>query len=154
MTMRVSLTVDGAPAELDVEPRLLLSDALRHELGKPGVHVGCEQGICGTCTVLLDGLPVRSCLLLAVQANGREVTTVHGLAAGDELGREQVALRDAHGLQCGFCTPGVLVTLAGLRAAGTLPSDEDGIRAVLSSHLCRCTGYRGILEAARALADA
>jgi carbon-monoxide dehydrogenase small subunit len=154
MTVRVSLTLDGEPAELEAEPRLLLSDALRHELSKPGVHVGCEQGICGTCTVLLDGLPVRSCLMLAVQAAGREVTTVHGITDDGELGPEQVALRDARGLQCGFCTPGLVVTLAGLRAAGRLPSDEEGIREVASSHLCRCTGYRGILDAIEALGRA
>jgi aerobic-type carbon monoxide dehydrogenase small subunit (CoxS/CutS family) len=148
--VKIRVRVDGEAVELELEPRVLLSDALR-EAGKPGVHVGCEQGVCGTCTVLLDGLPVRSCLLLAVQAHNRDVTTVHGLDAGVE----QEALRAARALQCGFCTPGIVVTLAGLRANGLLPRDVDSVRELASSHLCRCTGYRGLVEAIERLtADA
>ncbi len=145
--MRVSLSVNGAGYERAVEPRVLLSDFLRHELGLTGTHVGCEHGVCGACTVLLDGDPVRSCLLFAVQADGREVTTVEGLApAPDELDPLQAAFHDAHGLQCGFCTPGILMSMTAFLREHPDP-DEREIREALSGHLCRCTGYRHIVDA-------
>jgi carbon-monoxide dehydrogenase small subunit len=152
----VALTVNGKRYERQAEPRLLLSDFLRHELGLTGTHVGCEHGVCGACTVLLDGEAVRSCLLLAVQADGHAVTTVEGLApAPGEPGvlhPLQEAFREAHGLQCGFCTPGFLMTLVPFlaeRAAehpGTPPTEHE-IRQALSGNLCRCTGYQLIVDA-------
>jgi carbon-monoxide dehydrogenase small subunit len=151
--VRVGLTVNGIQHYRLAEPRLLLSDFLRHELGLTGTHVGCEHGVCGACTVLLDGEPVRSCLLFAVQAEGREITTVEGLApAPDSLHPLQSAFRDAHGLQCGFCTPGILMTMAALLRDRPDP-DEREIRDVLSGHLCRCTGYQHIVQAVRLAAE-
>ncbi len=145
--MRISVTVNGSRYERTVEPRLLLSDFIRHELGLTGTHVGCEHGVCGACTVLLDGDPVRSCLLFAVQADGHEITTVEGLAAGpDELNPLQSAFREAHGLQCGFCTPGILMSMTSFLRDHPDP-DEPQIREALSGHLCRCTGYRHIVDA-------
>ncbi|HXF94465.1 MAG TPA: (2Fe-2S)-binding protein [Gemmatimonadales bacterium] len=151
MTQRlgVTLTVNGVPHRRTVEPRLLLSDFLRQELGLTGTHVGCEHGVCGACTVLLDGEPVRSCLLFAVQADGHEVTTVEGLAPSPEaLTPLQAAFREAHGLQCGFCTPGILMTLVAFLREHRTP-DEREIRTALSGHLCRCTGYQGIVDAVK-----
>jgi aerobic-type carbon monoxide dehydrogenase small subunit (CoxS/CutS family) len=145
---RVSCVVNDHPVEAEVESRLLLSDFLRHRLGLTGTHVGCEQGSCGACTVLVDGAPVRSCLMLAVQCDDRTVSTVEGLADGDELGPVQQAFRDHHGLQCGFCTPGILMTLSAL-ADESEPATEDRIMDDLGGHLCRCTGYVGIRDAAR-----
>jgi aerobic-type carbon monoxide dehydrogenase small subunit (CoxS/CutS family) len=152
--MRVGVTVNGTHHTHSAEPRLLLSDFLRHELGLTGTHVGCEHGVCGACTVLLDGEPVRSCLLFAVQADGREITTVEGLApAGDTtLHPLQSAFRDAHGLQCGFCTPGILMTMIALLRDHP-DSDEPRIREALSGHLCRCTGYQHIVQAVRLAAE-
>jgi carbon-monoxide dehydrogenase small subunit len=145
----VTVTVNGRSHTRQVEPRLLLSDFLRHDLDLTGTHVGCEHGVCGACTVLLDGEPVRSCLLLAVQADGHEVTTVEGLAPGPErLHPLQEAFWDAHGLQCGFCTPGFLMTLVPFLAENPDPS-EDEIRHALSGNLCRCTGYQNIVAAVR-----
>jgi len=144
---RVNVTVNGRSFERQVEPRLLLSDFLRHDLGLTGTHVGCEHGVCGACTVLLDGEPVRSCLLLAVQADGHELATVEGLAlAPGELHPLQQAFWDAHGLQCGFCTPGFLMTLVPFLAENPSPT-EDEIRHALSGNLCRCTGYQHIVDA-------
>ena len=143
----VSLSVNGAPHRRAVEPRLLLSDFLRGELGLTGTHVGCEHGVCGACTVLLDGESVRSCLVFAVQADGAEVTTVEGLAAGeDALHPLQEAFRDAHGLQCGFCTPGILMTLVPFLEETPDPSEHE-VRLALSGNLCRCTGYQHIVDA-------
>ncbi|HET8624667.1 MAG TPA: (2Fe-2S)-binding protein [Gemmatimonadales bacterium] len=143
----VGITVNGTRHEREVEPRLLLSDFLRHELGLTGTHVGCEHGVCGACTVLLDGDPVRSCLLFAVQADGAAVTTVEGLApAPSELDWLQTAFRESHGLQCGFCTPGILMTMTAFLRENPDP-DESAIRDALSGHLCRCTGYRHIVDA-------
>jgi 2-furoyl-CoA dehydrogenase 2Fe-2S iron sulfur subunit len=140
--MKIRIEINGAPYEGDVEPRTLLSDFIRHDCGLTGTHVGCEQGVCGACTVQLDGEPVRSCLLLAVQANGRAVRTVEGL----EWGLLQEAFNEKHGLQCGFCTPGFLMTLEPLiRDADEL--DEATIKDALAGNLCRCTGYVGIVEA-------
>ena len=154
----VALTVNGKPYQREVEARITLADFLRHELGLTGTHVGCEHGVCGACTVLLDGHSARSCLTFAVQANGREITTVEGLAAPDgELNVLQQAFRDNHGLQCGFCTPGMLITLTELLRENPEPSEHE-IRDVLSGNLCRCTGYAGIvaaaLDAARRLREA
>lgn len=145
-------TVNGRRYERAVEPRLLLSDFLRQDLGLTGTHVGCEHGVCGACTVLLDGDAVRSCLMLAVQADGHEVTTVEGLTPSGALHPLQQAFHDAHALQCGFCTPGFLMTAHALLRDDPHPSDE-AIREALGGHLCRCTGYQPIFEAVRAAAS-
>jgi aerobic-type carbon monoxide dehydrogenase small subunit (CoxS/CutS family) len=143
----VAVSVNGVPYERDVEPRLLLSDFIRHELKLAGTHVGCEHGVCGACTVLFDDEPVRSCLMFAAQANGHEITTVEGLApAADQLHPLQEAMHAAHGLQCGYCTPGILVTLVAFLRDNPAP-DEAQIRAALSGNLCRCTGYQHIVDA-------
>jgi aerobic carbon-monoxide dehydrogenase small subunit len=143
----VRLRVNGVPREATVPVRRLLSDALRHDLGLTGTHVGCEHGVCGACTVLLDGRPVRACLLLAVSVDGHEVTTVEGLAADDgTLHPVQQAFRDCHGLQCGFCTPGFLTTIAAYLEQNPNPSEDDALEAV-SGNLCRCTGYQNIKAA-------
>ena len=146
MNHDITLTVNGQPHRRAVEPRLLLSDFLRHELRLTGTHVGCEHGICGACTVLLDGDPVRSCLMFAVQADGHAISTVESLASGDTLHPIQESFREAHGLQCGFCTPGILMTLVPFLAQNPRPS-EDEIRHALSGNLCRCTGYQQIVTA-------
>ena len=149
---KLSLTVNGQEYEKEVEPRLLLSDFLRHELGMTGTHVGCEHGDCGACTVLLNGDPVRSCLVFAVQAHGHEVMTVEGLGTIDDLHPIQQAFWEAHGLQCGFCTPGFLTTLVPFLEENPDPS-EDEIRDAISGNLCRCTGYQHIVEAVRLAAE-
>ena len=148
--MTIVVTVNGVQYRRDVEPRLLLSDFLRQDLGLTGTHVGCEHGVCGACTVLLDGEPVRSCLMLAVQADGAELTTVEGLAPGgpDELHPLQTAFRQAHALQCGFCTPGILMTLVAFLRDHAAPGDAE-IRDALGGHLCRCTGYQNIIDAVK-----
>ncbi|MBO0776471.1 MAG: (2Fe-2S)-binding protein, partial [Actinobacteria bacterium] len=143
----VSFTVNGQPYRIRVEPRSLLSDALREQCGLPGTHVGCEHGVCGSCTILDGGQPVRSCLMLAVQADGREFTTVEGLGTPGELSPLQQAFRAEHGLQCGFCTPGILLTLKA-HLAGHPEASEAELRDVLSGSLCRCTGYQNIVAAA------
>jgi aerobic-type carbon monoxide dehydrogenase small subunit (CoxS/CutS family) len=147
----IRVTVNGAAHERTVEPRLTLADFLRDELHLTGTHLGCEHGVCGACTVLVDGQSARSCLMLAVQANGKEVRTVEGLAAssteGGGLNALQSAFWDKHGLQCGYCTPGVLMTLTELLAANPAPTERE-VREVLSGHLCRCTGYQNIVAAA------
>jgi carbon-monoxide dehydrogenase small subunit len=145
--MQVSFTVNGRREQIDVEPRRTLADALRDDLGLTGTHLGCEQGVCGACTVLLDGEPIRSCLMLAVQADGSSLTTVEGLA-GDGLHPLQQAFADCHGLQCGFCTPGFLISALHLLTENPDPSREE-IRAGLSGNICRCTGYAGIVDAVR-----
>ena len=145
----VRLRVNGRERAESVPPRLLLSDFLRYRLGLTGTHVGCEHGVCGACTVQLDGAPVRSCLMLAVQADGAELTTVEGLAPGpDRLHPVQEAFRQEHGLQCGFCTPGFLMTVTAFLRDHPTPSDEE-IRRELAGHLCRCTGYQNIVRAVR-----
>jgi aerobic-type carbon monoxide dehydrogenase small subunit (CoxS/CutS family) len=149
MTKRipVAVTVNGTLHRREVEPRLLLSDFLRHELGLTGTHVGCEHGVCGACTVRLDGAPVRSCLIFAVQADGHAIGTVEGLApARGRLSDLQQAFQDAHGLQCGYCTPGILMTVSAFLEQNGEP-DEDEVRHALSGHLCRCTGYQHIVDA-------
>ncbi len=147
-TRVVAVTVNGRHHEAETEVRTLLSDFLRNELGYTGTHVGCEHGVCGACTVLLDGLPVRSCLLLAPQAAGAEITTVEALASDGELHPLQEAFHREHGLQCGFCTPGILMAVLGERAAGR--DLDEVLDDVLSGHLCRCTGYVNVRAAVRA----
>ena len=137
----VSVTINGSTYEREVEARLLLSDFIRHELGLTGTHVGCEHGVCGACTVHRNGQAVRACLMFTVQANGRQITTVEGLAGNpDQLHPLQGAFRETHGLQCGFCTPGILMTLTPFLEENPHPSEQE-IRTVLSGNLCRCTGY-------------
>jgi aerobic-type carbon monoxide dehydrogenase small subunit (CoxS/CutS family) len=151
----IALTVNGTSYRCAVESRLLLSDFLRHDLQLAGTHVGCEHGVCGACTVLLDGAPVRACLMLAVQAHGHELATVEGLAVGDGLHPIQKSMHEHHGLQCGYCTPGILMTMSAFLRDNPQPS-EDNIREALSGNLCRCTGYQNIvdamLDAAKAMA--
>jgi len=141
----VSVTVNGTRYERTVEPRLLLSDFLRHDLGLTGTHVSCEHGVCGSCTILFDGQPVRSCLMLAVQANGHEILTVEGLGTSDDLHPLQEAFWEAHSVQCGFCTPGILMTLVPFLEENPNPNEEE-IRAAISGNLCRCTGYQHIVD--------
>ena len=148
----VRVTVNGRAYERMVEPRMLLSDFLRHELNLTGTHVGCEHGVCGACTILLDGRSARSCLMFAVQVSGRALTTIEGLADGDGLHPLQKAFSACHGLQCGFCTPGMLTTLVELLNDNPCPSEED-IREAISGNLCRCTGYDGIVKAVLQAAD-
>lgn len=149
---RIEMTVNGKRQTGTVEARMSLGDFLRLEGGWTGVHIGCEHGVCGACTVMVEGAAVRSCLMLAVQARGKQVVTAEGLAAGDgTLHSVQQAMRDAFGLQCGFCTPGVVMTLAAMREGGRKPSEDEMI-AAMSGHICRCTGYQGIRRAAQALA--
>jgi aerobic carbon-monoxide dehydrogenase small subunit len=148
MTDKVSITlrVNGASYSISVEPRRSLADALREDCGLTGTHLGCEHGACGTCTVLVDGIPVRSCLMFAVQLNDEEVRTVEGLANGEVLHPLQKQFWENHGLQCGFCTPGFLMLAAGALEADPDLTDED-LRELLSSNLCRCTGYQNIIKA-------
>jgi len=154
VSIRVTVTVNGLEVEREIEPRLLLSDFLRHEAGCTGVHVGCEHGVCGCCTVHLDGVAVRSCLLLAVQADGAAVTTVEGLAPADGLHALQRAFRETHALQCGFCTPGFLMSAAAFLDEVRRPDpSDDEIREAISGNLCRCTGYQNIVEAVRRAAQ-
>jgi carbon-monoxide dehydrogenase small subunit len=144
----VSVTVNGQSFEREVETRLTLADFLRHELLLTGTHVGCEHGVCGACTILLDGITARSCLMLAVQANGHEITTIEGIAPNeDELHPLQQAFQDNHGLQCGFCTPGMLTTLLEFLRDNPDPTERE-VREAISGNLCRCTGYQGIVNAA------
>jgi len=145
MTEEIRLVVNGAEREASVDVRVTLADFLRDHLGLTGTHLGCEHGACGSCTVLLDGAAVRSCLMLAAQARGHEVTTVEGLADGERLHPVQEAFRESHGFQCGFCTPGFVMTTVALLAENPTP-DEDEIRDTLGGNLCRCTGYESIVD--------
>ena len=147
-TVPIALAVNGIRHELNVEPRWLLVDVIRDTLGLTGTHIGCEHGVCGTCTVLLDGETVRSCLMLAAGADGSEILTVEGLSGGDGLSPLQEAFREAQGLQCGFCTPGMLMIAHELLRENPAPSEQD-IREAIAANLCRCTGYQGIVEAVR-----
>jgi aerobic-type carbon monoxide dehydrogenase small subunit (CoxS/CutS family) len=150
----IELSVNGTPYRRSVESRMLLSDFLRHELQLAGTHVGCEHGVCGACTILLDGVSVRSCLMLAVQANGHELSTVEGLASeAGELHPIQQAMHEHHGLQCGYCTPGILMTMAAFLKDNPAPSEAE-VREALSGNLCRCTGYQNIVDAMLAAAQA
>ena len=146
--MRVELLVNGGTHAVDAEPRLSLLDCLRDNLALTGAHAGCEHGVCGACTVLLDGQPVRSCLMLAVQARGHEISTVEGLTGKDgEYHPLQQAMHDHHGLQCGYCTPGILMTMTAFLDENPSPTEDD-VREALSGNLCRCTGYQNIVDAA------
>jgi carbon-monoxide dehydrogenase small subunit len=148
----VIVTVNGTRFERRVESRMLLSDFIRHDLRLAGTHVGCEHGVCGACTILFDGIPSRSCLMLAVQANGHEITTIEGLAVGlDQLSPLQQAMHEHHGLQCGYCTPGILMTMAAFLAENVVPTEAE-VREALSGNLCRCTGYQHIVDAVMAAA--
>jgi carbon-monoxide dehydrogenase small subunit len=151
-TTAVSLTVNGVRHELTVEPRRLLVDCLRDDLGLTGTHIGCEHGVCGTCTVLVDGESVRSCLMLAVQTDGAQIMTVEGLGQDGKLHPLQEAFRETQGLQCGFCTPGMLMAAYELLRDTPSPG-EDAIREAISANLCRCTGYQGIIEAVQLAAE-
>ena len=150
-TCTIRLTVNGEPRAAEAEPRRLLVDFLREDLGLTGTHIGCEQGVCGTCTVLLNGASVRSCIMLAVQADGAEVSTVEGLASGGELHPLQDEFSDKQGLQCGYCTPGMLMRAQEILAQNPDPTAEQ-VRAAIASNLCRCTGYQFITEAVLAAA--
>ncbi len=148
----ITLTVNGEPFEAYVEPRLLAADFLRDEMGLTGTHVGCEHGVCGACTITLDGVSARSCLMLAVQLDGEDVRTVEGLGTTRKMHRIQQAFREHHALQCGFCTPGFLMTVHEI--LDTLPlRNDDEIRDALSGNICRCTGYDHIVKAVRALVN-
>jgi carbon-monoxide dehydrogenase small subunit len=152
-TREITVTINGAAHTREVETRLNLADFLRHELEMTGTHVGCEHGVCGACTVLVDGEAVRSCLMLAVQASGHEVTTVEGLAADDgALHPVQEAFWKNHGLQCGFCTPGMVISVAAFLKDNPNPTEQD-VRAAISGNICRCTGYQGIVAAALEAAE-
>jgi aerobic-type carbon monoxide dehydrogenase small subunit (CoxS/CutS family) len=144
--VRIRMEINGRPHEGDVEPRTLLSDFIRHGAGLTGTKVGCEQGVCGACTVQLDGEPVRSCLMLAIQADGRSLRTVEGLAPDGELHPLQRAFNEAHALQCGFCTPGFLMSLEAVLRENQDAAEEE-LREACAGNLCRCTGYLGIVEA-------
>jgi carbon-monoxide dehydrogenase small subunit len=146
----VELTVNGRPVALEVEPRQSLADALRNKLGLTGTHLGCEHGVCGACTIIVDGDPVRGCLMLAVQAEGAEVFTVEGVSPQQGLSPIQEAMREHHGIQCGFCTPGMVVVLHHLLSTNPNPTDAE-IREAISGQLCRFTGYQGIMAAAMAV---
>lgn len=150
--LKVTLTVNSERYDVEIEPRRSLADALREDCSLTGTHIGCEHGVCGACTVLVDGKPIRSCLMFGVQAQGKEITTVEGLANGDELHPLQQAFWENHGLQCGFCTPGFLMLAAGALKEKPDMSDDE-MRDVLSSNLCRCTGYLNILKAVRVAAE-
>jgi len=153
MTLRqVKLTVNGARVSMDVEPRQSLADALRTHLGLTGTHLGCEHGVCGACTIIVDGEPARGCLMLGVQAEDAEVLTVEGVSPPDGLSPIQEALHEHHGLQCGFCTPGMVMALHHLFTTTPSPSEAE-IKEAISGQLCRCTGYQGIVSAAKAVAQ-
>ena len=147
--MQITVTVNGAGQTGDVEPRRLLVDFIRSDLGLTGTHIGCDTTSCGACTVLLDGVPVKSCTVLAVQADGREVKTVEGLAEGGEIHPIQAAFKEHHGLQCGFCTPGMMLVGSALLEENPSPSDEE-VRWAISGNICRCTGYMNIVAAVQA----
>ena len=150
----IEVSVNGTTYRRDTDSRTLLSDFLRHELRLAGTHVGCEHGVCGACTILLDGAAVRSCLMLAVQANGHELSTIEGLASkANTLNPIQQAMHEHHGLQCGYCTPGILMTMTAFLKENPSPSEEE-VREALSGNICRCTGYQNIVDAMMAAAEA
>ncbi len=145
--MKLACVINDKAVEEDVSPRLLLSDFIRHHLKLTGTHVGCEIGVCGACTIILDGVPVRSCLLFAAQAQNCTIKTIESLAIGGELSDLQLAFSKHHALQCGFCTPGILMTLVAARENGLWPNSEEAARDLLGGNLCRCTGYQGMVDA-------
>lgn len=146
--VNVAININGKVYKKEIEPRLLLSDFIRYHAGLTGTHVGCEHGVCGTCTILMDGQPVRSCLTFAVQAEGHEIQTVESLGTPEKLHPIQEAFREKHAAQCGFCTPGILMTLSAYLRDHKNPSEED-LREAIDGNLCRCTGYENIVEAAK-----
>jgi len=148
----IALTVNNNHYIRSVEPRLLLSDFLRHELGLTGTHIGCEHGVCGACSILFDGQPIRSCLMFAVQADGHEILTIEGLGTKDNLHPLQESFKEAHGVQCGFCTPGFILTLIPFLEKNPNP-DEWEIRKAISGNICRCTGYQHIVDAVKLAAE-
>lgn len=150
--VEITVKINGVSYTRSVEPRLLLSDFIRHEVGLTGTHVGCEHGVCGACTVLMDGLPTRSCLTFAVQADGHEIRTVEDLGTVDNLHPLQQAFQETHGLQCGFCTPGILMVLLPFLEENPEPSEAE-VREALTGNLCRCTGYQHIVDAALLAAE-
>ena len=149
----VTITVNGTTHQLSVEPRKVLADVLREDCGLTGTHLGCEHGVCGACTVIIDGDAVRACLQFAVQADGTNITTIEGIAQNGELTSVQQAMADHHGLQCGFCTPGFVMSITAFLDANPDPTETE-IREGMSGNICRCTGYQGILKAVRQAADA
>jgi carbon-monoxide dehydrogenase small subunit len=151
-TTHIALTVNNVHYERSVEPRMLLSDFLRHELGLTGTHVSCEHGVCGACSVLFDGQPIRSCLMFAVQANGHEILTIEGLGTIDNLHPLQESFMEAHGVQCGFCTPGIIMTLVPFLEQNPHPNESE-IRQAISGNICRCTGYQHIVDAVKLAAE-
>jgi aerobic carbon-monoxide dehydrogenase small subunit len=146
--IEINVSVNGVQYQRSIEPRMLLSDFIRHELGLTGTHIGCEHGVCGTCTILFDGAPVRSCLIFAVQAVGHEIRTVEGLGTVEHLHPLQEAFWEAHGAQCGYCTPGMLMTLVPFVEQHRKPTDQE-IREAIDGNLCRCTGYQHIVNAVK-----
>jgi aerobic carbon-monoxide dehydrogenase small subunit len=148
----IKVNVNGKDYERAVEPRLLLSDFLRHDLKLTGTHVGCEHGLCGACTIIYDGMPARSCLIFAVMANGHEIKTVESLGTPEDMSPLQQAFSEKHALQCGFCTPGILMTLTPFLETHPNPTDEE-IREAIDSNLCRCTGYENMIEAVKLAAE-
>jgi aerobic carbon-monoxide dehydrogenase small subunit len=153
MKRPLRLLVNGRPLESEVESRTLLSDFLRHDVGLHGTHVGCEHGVCGACTIHLDGEAVRSCLMLALQAEGHEIATIESIAGDDTLSPMQAAFQEMHALQCGFCTPGIIMTLESFLRDNPHPSEAE-IREELSGHLCRCTGYQAMIAAVNRVIEA
>jgi len=151
--MEIKVSVNGTQHAVDVEPRMLLVHVIREELGMTGTHIGCDTTSCGACTVLLDGVPVKSCTLFGVQADGREITTVEGLMEGGALNPVQAAFKEEHGLQCGYCTPGMMLVGAALLEENPDPSDDD-VRWAISGNICRCTGYMNIVKAIQTAAAA
>jgi aerobic carbon-monoxide dehydrogenase small subunit len=151
--MEITVTVNGVERTADVEPRMLLVHLIREEFGLTGTHIGCDTSGCGACTVLLDGTPMKSCTMFGVQADGRSVTTVEGLATGAELHPVQAAFKEEHGLQCGFCTPGMMLVGSALLGRNPMPSEDD-VRVAISGNICRCTGYMNIVKAIQAAAKA
>jgi len=151
-TIDIDLTVNHHEYKRSVEPRMLLSDFLRHELGLTGTHVGCEHGVCGACSVLFDRQPIRSCLMFAVQANGHEILTIEGLGTPDKLHPLQQSFMEAHGLQCGYCTPGIIMTMLAFLERNPHPNEAE-IRQAISGNICRCTGYQHIVDAILLAAD-
>jgi carbon-monoxide dehydrogenase small subunit len=151
--MEIKVSVNGSQHAVDVEPRMLLVHVIREELGMTGTHIGCDTTSCGACTVLLDGVPVKSCTLFGVQADGREITTVEGLMEGGVLNPVQAAFKEEHGLQCGYCTPGMMLVGAALLEENPDPSDDD-VRWAISGNICRCTGYMNIVKAIQTAAAA
>ena len=149
---QINVTINGSAHAYEVESRLLLSDFLRHEVGLTGTHVGCEHGVCGACTILFDGAAVRSCLIFAVQADGHEIETVEALGVPEKMHPIQEAFHEAHGLQCGFCTPGILMTLVPFLQKNPEPTEKE-IREAISGNLCRCTGYQHIVDAVKLAAE-